>query len=78
MLFCEIVDKTEFSWRVFAKIPQLKFHKNTPSGLRFCSTQADNEQKGGQTGTAELKATFRNFANTPKIRITSEDLLDRR
>jgi hypothetical protein len=39
------------------------------------SMQADS---GAQTGTAEIIAIFRNFANAPKVRITSEALLARR
>jgi len=62
--FCEN-SQNEISWKYAQR-------------LAIRSTQADNEQNGGQTGTAELKATFRNFANAPKISITGENLFEKR
>jgi hypothetical protein len=53
----------------------MKFRKKYVQRPAIRSKQADNEQKGGQTGRAELKATSRNFVNAPNIRITSGDLL---
>jgi hypothetical protein len=32
--FCPILNKFGFSWQIFVKLPNIKFHKNPSSGSR--------------------------------------------
>ena len=55
---CQILIKLKFSWQIFEKYSNIKFHENPPSGSRVVLC--------GQMDTMKLRVTFRNSANTPK------------
>jgi hypothetical protein len=54
--------KLEFSRQIFAKVLNIKFHKNpfSGSGVVLCG------KTDGRTAMAKLTIAFRNFAKAPK------------
>jgi hypothetical protein len=55
---CQILIKLEFSWQVFEKYSNIKFHEYPSSGSWAVPF--------GKTDMTKLRATFHNSANTPK------------
>jgi hypothetical protein len=62
--------KLEFSWKIFEKSSNTKFHKNLSSGSRV----VPYGRMVGQTWRSQV--AFRNFAVTPKIRMMSRTGFD--
>ena len=56
---CPILIKTECSGQIFEKFPNVKFHKNPPSGSRVVPLGRTDRQ------ITTLTVAFRNFANGP-------------
>ena len=59
---CLIWMKLEYSWQIFEKYSNIKFHENLSSG----SWVVPRGQTEGQTDITNLMVAFRNFANKPK------------
>ena len=58
LFFCRILMKFEFSWQIFKKYTNVKFHKICPVGAEF--------HVDGWTDRHDETITFCNSANTPK------------
>jgi len=54
----QILLKLEFSWQIFEKYANVKFHENQSGGSRVVSC--------GRTDTVTPEVAFRNFVNAPK------------
>jgi hypothetical protein len=55
----QILMKLDFSWQIFEKYSNIKFHEN-------CSVGAELLHSDGQTDMMKLVVTLCNFANIPK------------
>jgi len=53
--------RLEFSWQIFEKYSNIKFHKNPSTGGPSFSTRTD-----GQTDMTKLIVAIRSFANASK------------
>jgi hypothetical protein len=55
----------EFSWQIFKKYSNIKFHENPSSGSLIVACE---QMEGKWTDMMKLIVTFHNFVNVPKYR----------
>jgi hypothetical protein len=65
---CQILIKLEFSWQIFRKSSDIKFHKNPFSGSHAVPCGQMDSQTDRRTDTMKLIAAFHSFVNQPSNR----------
>jgi len=65
--------KLDFSWQIFQKYSNIKFHENPSSGSRVVPrgrpggrTGQTDRRTDGQADMTKLTVAFHNFVNAPK------------